>query len=242
LTFAKPPHDYFLHLCASSATNQTSPEEDQRLAEHLQFCLVCKQACDDFNQIAVQLYGEARAAETVTATFRVADEAPPERLKARELLLSKVRRTIDLPLTEDQPTAIAGKKKMSWVPSLERVPLGVAWRLAAALLLVVGLVLTQSSLSRRHSRDEEATSTRLKREVQELRGELTRLQMIPGKPALEAPPKTRDDGARNLQANNEAIHQTLLNLEAARQREAGENAELQTRIRLLQSSLRSCRP
>jgi len=54
---------------------------------------------------------------------------------------------------------------------------------------------------------------------------------------LEAPSKIRDAEAQKLRADNEAVHQTLLTLEAARHREASENAELQARIRLLQSSL-----
>jgi len=73
--------------------------------------------------------------------------------------------------------------------------------------------------------------------VDELRGELTQIPAVPVKPALEAPSKTRDDDAQKLRADNEAMHQTLLSLEATRQREAGENAGLQDRIRLLQSSL-----
>src|SRR5712691_4454953 len=220
-----------------SATNQTSPEEDQRLAEHLQLCLACKQTFEHFSQIAAQMYGETSTSETAAATFHAAGVEASERVRAKERILRKLRRTINLPLTEDQPVAIAKKRKMAWGISLQQVPSWATWALAAALLLALSLDLTQSWVSQRHSRDAEARSARLKREVDELRSELTRLQVVPATPLLESPAKTRDDDAQKLRADNEAIHQTLLNLEAARQREAGENAQLLDRIRLLQSSL-----
>jgi hypothetical protein len=233
----KSPHEYFQRLCAMSATNQTSPEEDQRLAEHLQLCLVCKQTFEHFCEISAQLYGETSTSEMAAPAFRVAGEEALERARAKERLLGKVRRTINLPLTEDRPAAIAEKQETAWGLSLRGVPSWTTWALAAALLLAVCLDLTQSWLFQRHSKDAEARSARLKREVDELRGELTRLQAFPPKPVLEAPLKTREEDAQKLRADNETMHQTLLNLEAARHSEAGKNAELQARIRLLQSSL-----
>ena len=237
MTQVKSPHEYFERLCALSPANQTSPKEDQQLAEHLVSCLVCKQTFDHFSQIAAQMYGETSTSETAATTFHAAGEEASERVRAKERILRKVRRTINLPLTEDQPAAIAEKRKMAWGLSLQRVPSWATWALAAALLFAVCLTLTQSWLSHRHSRDEEARSATLKREVDELRSELTQILAVPVKPALEAPSKTRNDDAQKLRADNEAMHQTLLSLEATRQREAGENAGLQDRIRLLQSSL-----
>ena len=237
MTQVKSPHDYFQRLCAMAVTNQISPEEDQRLAEHLQVCPVCNQTFEHFSQIAAQLYGEAPTSEMAAAAFDASGENASERIRARERLLGKMKQTINLPLIEDRPAAIAEKRKMAWGLSRQWVPSWGTWALAAALFLAVCLDLTQSWLSHRHSRDEEARSASLKREVDELRGELTRLQAVPVKPMLEAPSKTRDDDARKLRADNEAMHQTLLSLEATRQREAGENAGLQDRIRLLQSSL-----
>jgi len=220
-----------------AVTNQTSPEEDQRLAEHLQVCPVCKQTFEHFGQIAAQLYGEAPTSEMAAAAFDSSREDSSERVKAREKLLGKVRQTINLPLTDDRPVAIAEKRKMAWGLSLQRTPSWGTWALAAALFLAVCLDLTQSWLSQRHSREEEAKSATLRREVDELRGELSRLQAAPARPAFEAPTKTMEDGVQKLRADNEAMRQALLNLEAARQREVGENVGLQDRIRLLQSSL-----
>jgi len=54
---------------------------------------------------------------------------------------------------------------------------------------------------------------------------------------MEAPITTREDDIEKLRADDDATHQALLSLEATRNRDAGENAELQARIRLLQSSL-----
>src|SRR5260370_31756444 len=195
-----------------AVTNQISPEEDQRLAEHLQVCPVCKQTFEHFSQIAAQLYGEAPTSTMAAEAFDASGENASERVRARERLLGKVRQTINLPLTEDRPTAIAEKRKMAWGLSRQRVPSWGTWALAAALFLAVCLDLTHSWLSHRHSRDEEARSASLKSEVDELRGELTRLQAIPVKPMLEAPSKTRDDDTQKLRADNEAMHQTLLHL------------------------------
>ncbi len=220
-----------------SVTNQTSHEEDQRLAEHLQLCPVCKQTFEHFSQIAAQLYGETPTSEMAAATLNDAGEEAAERLRAREVLLLRTRRTINLPLTENRPAAIPERRKTGWGHSVQRVPSWVTGALAAALLIAVCLDLTQSWLSQRHSRDEEAKSSSLKTEVDELRAELTRLQAIPMKPMLEAPSKTTDDDAQKLRVDNEVLQKTLSSSEATRQREAGENAGLQDRIRLLQSSL-----
>ncbi len=237
MTQVKSPHDYFQRLSAMAVTNQTSPEEDHRLSEHLQVCPVCKQTFEHFRQIAAQLYGEAPTSEMASAAFDASGEGASERAKTRERLLGKMRQTINLPLIEDRAAAIAERRKTAWGLSRQRVPSWATWALAAALLLAVSIDLTQSWLSRRHFRNEEARSARLNRQVDELRAELTRLQAVPVKPMLEAPSKTRDADAQKLRADNEAMHQTLLSLEATRQREASENAGLQDRIRLLQSSL-----
>jgi len=117
------------------------------------------------------------------------------------------------------------------------VPSWVTSALAAALLLAVSLDLTQSWLSKRHSKEEAATSAKLKRELDELRSQLALLQAGPSKPPVEAPLTAKEDDVQKLRADDEATHQALLNSEATRQRVAGENAELQARVRLLQSSL-----
>jgi hypothetical protein len=220
-----------------AAVNQTSPDEDQRLAEHLEFCLDCKERFASFKQVAAQLYGEVPTSEAAEATFSAGAEEASERIRAKERLLGNVRRTINLPLTEHQPAAIAERRKMSRGLSLQWLPSWATGALAAALLLAVCLELTQSWLFQKYSRDAEATSARLNREVYELRGELARLQKAPATPAVEASSKTTEANAQKFRAENEAVHQTLLSLEATRQRELGENAELQDRIRLLQSSL-----
>src|SRR6266436_5011814 len=192
MTQVKSPHDYFQRLCAMAVTNQTSPDEEQRLDEHLQVCPVCKQTFEHFSQIAAQLYGEAPTSEMAAAAFDASGENASERVRARETLLGKVRQTINLPLTEDRLSVIAESRKMASGHSPKRMPSWATWALAAALLIAVCLELTQSWLSQRHSRDEEAKSAKLKREVDELRGELTRLQIVPVKPMLEAPSKTKD--------------------------------------------------
>ncbi len=237
MTQVKSPHDYFQRLCALSATSQTSPEEEEQLTEHLQLCRVCQETYDEFRQIASQLYAHTPRSDTAASTFQPAAEETSEQLKARERLLGTVRQTINLPLTEDRPGSVALKLKKAWSFSAQRLPSWATSALAAALLLSVSLDLTQSWLSRRHSKDEAATTARLKREVDELRSRLARLQAVPSKPAAEVPITTTEDSVQKLRADNDATHQALLKLEATRQREADENVELRARIRLLQTSL-----
>src|SRR5260370_8344692 len=89
-----------------AVTNQTSPDEDQRLTEHLQLCPICKQTFEHFSQIAAQLYGEPPTSEMAAVAFDAFGENASERVRARHRLLAKVRQTINLPLTEDRPPAI----------------------------------------------------------------------------------------------------------------------------------------
>src|SRR5712691_10711796 len=170
-----------------AVTNQTSPEEDQGLAEHLQLCLVCQETYKDFRQIASQLYAHTPRSDTPALTFQPAAEETSEQLKARERLLRTVRQTINLPLTEDRPAPVAGKPKMAWDFSLQRMPSWATLGLAAALLLALSLNVTQSWLSRRQSKDQAATSARLEKELDELRSRQARLQVAPARPTTEAP-------------------------------------------------------
>src|SRR5260370_7810938 len=143
-----------------AVTNQISPEEDQRLAEHLQVCPVCKQTFEHFSQIAAQLYGEAPTSEMAAAAFDASGENASERVRARERLLGKVKQTINLPLIEDRPAAIAEKRKMAWGHSLQRVPSWVTGALAATLLIAVSLDLTRSCLPQRPPSHQKANPAR----------------------------------------------------------------------------------
>jgi hypothetical protein len=44
-------HEEFEELCALAATGQLSHEQDQRLAEHLDQCEICRTMCDEFSSI-----------------------------------------------------------------------------------------------------------------------------------------------------------------------------------------------
>ncbi len=237
MTQVKSAHDYFQRLCALSATNNTSPDEEETLTEHLQLCLVCRETYGDFRRIVSQLYAHTLGSDTGASTVHPSAEETTEQLKTKERLLGAVRETINLPLTENRARAVALKRKKAWGFSFQRAPSWATLALAATLLIAVALDMTQSWLSRRQSRDEAATSAKLKREVHELRSQVARLQAVPSKPTVEAPRTTREEDVQRLRADDEATHQALLSTEAIGQRQALENAELQTRIRLLQSSL-----
>ena len=237
MTQVKSPHDYFQRLCALSVTNQTSPEEEELLGEHLQLCLECKQTFEDFSHIASRLYAEEPRSDAAPSTIDPAANETSEQVRARRRLLATVKQTINLPLTEDRPAPVAENRKTAWGFPLHQAPSWATLALAGALFLAVSLDMTQSWLSRRNLKKEAATSARLKWEVDELRSQLARLQAIPSKPLIETPTPTREDDVQKLRADDEATHQALVSMEATRQRQAGENTDLQARIRLLQSSL-----
>jgi len=46
LNVMESSHEYFDRLCAMAAVNETSQEENSRLAEHARTCRVCKQAIE----------------------------------------------------------------------------------------------------------------------------------------------------------------------------------------------------
>jgi len=219
-----------------AAANQTSAEEDHRLRDHLLTCAVCSQAFEQYTEIAAQMYAEGGDSEFAFQSLQIAEYEAVEQVTAKERLLGQMGGTIRLVVNEKRPATIAGTRTPSAF-SLHRMPAWATGALAAGLLLAVCLASAGYWSSRKYSKDAEAKSARLKREVDELRGELARLQAVPAKPASEALAKTRDEDLQKLRADNEVMHLTLLNLEATRQRETDENAELQARIRLLQSSL-----
>src|SRR5204863_6930310 len=59
LNVMESSHEYFDRLCAMAAVNETSQEENRRLAEHARTCRVCKQAIEQYQQVAAQTYAEA---------------------------------------------------------------------------------------------------------------------------------------------------------------------------------------
>jgi plasmid stabilization system protein ParE len=233
LSVVKSPHEYYERLCALAAANLTSAEEDQRLAEHLRSCLVCKRATEDFTKIAAQLYreGEARAARELN------EGETSEQVAAKQRLFGKVRGTIHLPLDEDRRTVLAEKGRSKRTLSLRPIPAWASLLLAAALVLAVGVDLVQYWRSEKHSVSRDMRSANLQREVEDLRSELASVQAMLRESASKGPSQSAEGDTGKLRADNETLRQELQATEAALKHEASEYAESQARIRLLQTSL-----
>lgn len=220
-----------------AAANQTSSEEDRRLAAHAQSCPVCRQALEQYKQLAAQIYGEALALEPSPESPHVAADEASEQLRAKEKLLRTIRGTIHLPLSEDDPVTVEREKTAKGLFSLSRVPSWASWALAAALVVAVCADVTQYWVSGRHTRDAEVQSASFQKRLEALRGELARLQLSRPETAAKAQPQGANAEAQRLQAENEALRRRLAVNEVARHRDAREYSELQDRVRLLQSSL-----
>lgn len=235
---AESSHEYFDLLCAMAAASQTSPEEDRRLAEHLQSCAVCKEAFDQYKQIFAYMCAEGAAQEAVVESRHFTAVETIEQLRAKQRLLARTSKIVHLPLTEEWPRAIFEQKTSEWRTfSFHRLPSWASWAVAAALLVAVGLESAQYWASRAHSMDMEARSATLQRELDDLRGELAKVQAKQREGARAEQARIRDDETGKLRAENESLRKSVSANEAARRREAAEYAELQERARLLQSSI-----
>ena len=57
-------HEYFDLLCAMVGANQASEEEERLLTEHAEACRECRQAVEQYRQIAWRIYEEEVGTET----------------------------------------------------------------------------------------------------------------------------------------------------------------------------------
>src|SRR5258708_10709691 len=78
---------------------------------------------------------------------------------------------------------------------------------------------------------------RLQEEIEEVRGELSRVRMSTSVPGTKVEPNPELLRTKKLQTANEALQKSLVSTEEARHRDADQLAQLQERVRLLQSSL-----
>jgi hypothetical protein len=235
---AESSHEYFDLLCAMAAASQTSPEEDLRLAEHLQSCAVCKDAFDQYKQILAYMCAEGAANAAANESRHFTADEIVEQLRAKQRLLARTSKVVHLPLTGERPGAILKQRKSEPRKlSFHRVPSWASWAVAAALLVAAGVGPAQYWASRAHSRNLETRSASLQRELEELRGELAQVQAKHLEGAMTEQAQTRHDETEKLRAGNESLRKSLATNEAARRRVAGEYAELQERARLLQSSI-----
>jgi len=226
-------HKYFDLLCAMAAVNETSVEENTRLAEHAQTCEVCRLAIDQYQQIAAQTYAEAaQGVDGREADGGLGDDAS-EWQRSKEALLAELKGTIHLPLLDDETRVRRSGKVSTRLHS----PAWAGWAVAATLLVGLSAALTQYWITKNQSREMDVRTASLQKEIEELRGELSRVQTSTSVAETKAEPIPDLLDAKRLQAANESLRKSLQITEEARRQGATELAQLQDRVRLLQSSL-----
>jgi hypothetical protein len=116
------------------AVDESSPEENRQLAEHGQRCEVCRQAIDQYQQIAAQMYAAASLEMDAAEAGAGIGVAARERKRAKEALLAQVKGTIHLPLSDGEARKVRGSGKVlagaGW-----RTSAWAGWAVAAALLV-----------------------------------------------------------------------------------------------------------
>jgi len=231
-------HAYFDRLCAMAAVNETSPDENEHLARHAQTCRVCRQAIEQYRQTAAQTYAEAwseMGAAEVGAGFGVVAR---EQQRAKDAVLAKITGTIHVPPTdEDRPAQRASRNEKLVVGTGSRLSSWAGWAVAAALLLTLSGMSAQYWIARKQRREVDVRTASFHKEIEELRGELRRVQSRNQIPETKSEPTQELVDAKRLEAANEALRKSLESTEEARHQSAGELAQLKERVRLLQSSL-----
>ncbi len=219
-----------------AAVNENSLEENVRLAEHARTCGVCRQAIEQYQQIAAQTYAEVSlemdAAPESGAGLGVTAR---EQQRAKEDLLAQVGVTIHLPLTE-APQRVRRNGKVLEGAGL-RISVWAGWAVAAVLLVALCGESVQYSVAKRHSHEVDVRTASLQKEIEDLRGELGRVQTSTRIAETKAEPIPESLDAKKLQAANDSLRKSLEGTEEARHQDAGDLAQLQERVRLLQSSL-----
>jgi hypothetical protein len=232
-------HAYFDRLCAMAAVNETSTEENERLAAHARTCAVCGQAVEQYQQIAAQMYVEAsRETDAATEADAGFGGAAEQQERAKAALLEQIEGTIHLPLRDEaRERQWRGRKGKVLVGASLPMPAWAGWAVAAALLVALIWATAQYRMTQSRSHEVDTKTVSLQKEIQELRRELSSVQAstrIAG-PNSAASQELLD--AKRLQAANESLRKSLLSTEEARNRDADELAQLQERVKLLQSSL-----
>ena len=226
-------HEYFDHLCAMAAVDETSPEENERLAEHARTCAVCRQALGQYEQIAAQVYAEASTEAEAGSAFV---DATVEQERAKAALLEQVKGTIHLPLSDGESRKVRRSGKV-FSGAGSRVPAWPGWAVAATLLIGLSAALTQYWMTKNQLREMGARTASLQKEIEELRGAFSRVQTSTSIAGTKVEPTPELLDAKRLQAANESLRKSLETTEEARRQGASELAQLQERVKLLQSSL-----
>jgi hypothetical protein len=196
-------HAYFDRLCVMAAVNEISPAENERLAEHARTCEVCRQAIEQYQQIAAQMYTEASretdARAEAGATFGNAGE---EQERAKEALLAQVNGTIRPPLSDGEARKVR-RRGTVLAEASSRISAWAGWAVAAILLVGLTGVSAQYLMTKRQSREVDARTTSLQKEIEELRRELSSVHASTRNAGTNAGAAQEPLDAKRLQAANE---------------------------------------
>lgn len=215
------PHEQFDYLCALDAAGQTSREERERLKEHLENCLECRQALSEYNDHVDLLTQFADSHATTSPPSGMYD-----RFRARA-----VEHGIRLP--QDSVPSHTDSAKRPWITTVTSIAL-TPERAAIALLLliVVFLVLTRSPILHRSSQAQKSTSP------------TAITPKSPSEIALEEKIRKLEAKQSDLTAELQRQEQTLREAESEKEattsrmrNDAGEIADLKSRIASLEGDL-----
>ena len=234
-------HDFFDQLCALSAAGQISSDEQRVLAEHLQSCPSCKESLEQYDEVVFRTSESTRAfraLENPPAWEESVAPAEHQRAKARLML-----RIDEIDTAAAHRTSSPVRTWTRLIPSLGRVPLSVpkwaTWGLAAGL--VVTVPLGSWVLSKRMNVHQQATSEsspkspESKRQIDDLRQQLAIAQS--NRQKLQASAESAAAESKKLRAENSQLRLERSQFESLAARQASDYANLNNRIRLLQSSL-----
>lgn len=234
----KSSHAYFDELCAMAAVNATSSDENDRLAEHARSCPSCRQAIEQYSKIAVQTYMEGAVDTTGAAEGTAFSEMSTDQQRVKEAVFARLGDVIQLPLRDRE---LGRQRRLGRGETLRIEDAGtltwVGWAVAAILLVGLGGESVQYWLTKKHSRDVDTRTANLHKEIEGLRAELGRVRATNQTTGTKPEPVLESDNTKRLLVENESLQRSLKTSEVEREHDASELAQVQGRLRLLQSSL-----
>lgn len=227
-------HEHFDILCALSAVNQNSADEEERLEEHLRSCGDCRQRMVRYREVAEELFEDS-----VTQTLPTTEEANIEddrvnRSRIKSEVLAACR-GLEQFSGDGEFRRFAGKTRPALLFSFSSM---VKIAATAALLLALGLTLFQVRTLKRRAADLASQSLVSQTAVKKLQADLA-VARATHEPSVVVQQQSvkPDPRVKQLEAELGARSGELAESEAARNELAEENSQFQDRLKLVESSL-----
>lgn len=227
-------HEYYRDLCAAVATNQSSPSEDEQLAEHIKSCRDCGDIFQSCETAASLLITDAVSQHSPIESKRTTVSDVLEMAQIKKHVLRACTR--DVMATTIRPAEVGARRNSCTTSIFAFLPSWSKVALAASVLLLFAVGSRELWLANRHAKELEAKSQNLQILARKLNSQLESAQTA-RRETLAPPQLPETKEFEKLAAQAETWHRDLVASEAARNEELKRNAELEARTRLLQSSL-----